>query len=241
MMEWWGTLLISLASAAVSGIISGFFALRIEKRRQRYQNQQTRKNKLKKEYDERPRLILKKFVDIQHGDINSPSDCECILLNIEKIEEDNGTLLFSYDKKALDKKNLCCVEYEFENFGKTEIQDLCLVSTHPQTTSMIELERRETLIKEKILCYEAWSEKRSIRPGDKVSIKVCYVKDKVMISPISASAAIYLCDINGNLWHQPLFCPTSETDNSTRGNYKEFRENRNIRLALDCFKNHSLW
>ena len=44
------------------------------------------------------------------------------------------------------------------------------------------------------------------------------------MSPISASVAIYMEDINGHLWHQPLFCPTNETKNSNRANYKEFRD-----------------
>lgn len=240
-MEWWATLLISLGSAIVGAIIGGFFTLHAENKKQKHQDALARKEELQKQYDERPRLELKQFKDLEHGKVLSKSDCECILLNIEGITEKDGMFLFSYDEKALDLKNLVCVEYLFTNTGKTEIDSICVVSTHQRTTSMIELEKRDILIKYKTICYEAWSKKRFIKPGETVSIKVCYIKDKVMISPISAVAAIYMEDINGHLWHQPLFCPTNEMENSNRANYKEFRDNKDIRLALDCFKDPSLW
>lgn len=240
-MEWWGTLLISLASAVVSALIAGFFTLAVERRKQRRHDTQKRKEELQKQHDERPRLELKQFKDLEHGKVQSKSDCACILLNIEKITKEGDTPFFIYDESALDLNNLCCVEYTFVNTGKTEINSVCVVSTHPQTTSMIELDQRDFLIKYRTLCYEAWSKKRFIKPGDTVSIKVCYIKGKVMVSPISAVVAIYMEDINGNLWHQPLFSPTNEMENSNRANWKEFKENKDIRNAIDCFKDPSLW
>lgn len=240
-MEWWATLLISLGSAIVGSIIGGFFTLLVESKKQKHQDVLTRKEELQKRYEERPRLELKQFKDLEHGRVTSTCDCECILLNIEDISEKDGVFFFSYDERALDLKNLVCVEYLFKNTGKTEISSICVVSTHQRTTSMIELEKRSFLINYKALCYEAWAKKRFIKPGETVSIKVCYVKDKVMISPISACADIYMEDINGHFWHQPLFCPTNEMENSNRVNYKEFEDNKDIRLALDCFRDPSLW
>ena len=241
MIEWWGTVLISIASAVVSAIITGLFALYIERHKQSRQDLQRTKDELQKQYDVRPRLELKQFKDIEHGKVQSKSDCSCILLNFEEIKKENGRFLFLYDERGLDLNNLCCVEYDFINIGKTEIDSICVVSTHQRTTSMIELEKRDFLIKNKTICYEAWSNKRFIKPGETVSIKVCYIKNKVMMSPISASAAIYMEDINGYWWHQPLFCPTNEMENSNRTNYKEFRDNKDIRLVLDYFEDPSLW
>ena len=240
-MEWWATLLISLASAVVTAIVTGIFTLVIERRKPARIDLQKHKEELQKQYEERPRLELKKFKDLEHGNIQSKSDCECLLLNIEKIENDNGRFLFYYDENALDLNNLCCVEYNFVNTGKTEIDSICVVSTHPRTTSLIELNKRNYLIGYKTINYESWSTKRFIKPGESVSIKICYVKGKVMMSPISAVAAIYMEDINGHLWHQPLFCPTDEMENSNSANYKEFRDNKDIGLALDCFEDPSLW
>ena len=63
-MEWWVTLLISLASAVVSAIVTGFFTLGIERRKQGRIELQKHKEELQKQYEERPRLELKKFGDI---------------------------------------------------------------------------------------------------------------------------------------------------------------------------------
>ena len=213
----------------------------VERRKQRYIDQQKQEEDLRKQYNERPRLELKKFNNLEHGKIHSKCDCECLLLNIEKIENNNGYFLFYYDEKALDLNNLCCVEYYFVNTGKTEIDSICVVSTYPKTTSIIELSMRNYLFDYKTINYECWSLKRFIKPGESVSIKICYVKNKVMVSPVSASAAIYMEDINGYLWHQQLFCPTDEMENSERASYREFRDNKNVRTALKCFKDPSLW
>ena len=235
-MDWWITVLCSIGGA----IIGGVFTLLGVKWNQKHQDQKDRKKELQKQYDERPRLELNKFKDVEHGSIKAKSDFDCILLNIEGIAEEDGLLKFAYDDKALDLNNLCCVEYKFVNSGKTEIDSICIVSNQPKTTSIIELDSREFLIKNKTLSYEAWSRKRFVKPGEFISIKVCYVKNKVMVSPISAVAAIYMQDINGNLWHQPLFCPTDEMENSVRGSYKEFRDNRDVSSAIECFKNPML-
>ena len=240
-MEWWGTLLISLASALVSGIVAGFFTLTIERRKQKRHDQEKRNEELQRQYEVRPRLELKKFKDLKQGKVDSKVDSECILLNFIDKKPIGESFYFVYDKKALDKSNLCCVQYEFVNIGKTEIDSICVVSNQPRTTSIIELENREFLVKNGLLCYEAWSKKRFIKPGETISIKVCYIKDQVMCSPISAVAAIYMEDINGHLWHQPLFCPTDEMENSNRASRKDFNNYRDTRAAIDCFKDPSLW
>ena len=240
-MEWWKTLLISLASAVISGVIAGLFTYFIEKRKQKRLEQQYKEEKYQKEYELRPRLELKKYKDLKHGKMDSKTDFECLLLNIKGIKPIGESLFFTYDNKCLDKKNMCCVEYEFINTGKTEIDSICIISNHPRTTSIIELENRDFLVKKGLLCYEAWSEKRFIKPGQTITIKICYLKDEVMQSPISAVAAIYMEDIYGRLWHQPLFCPTNETENSSRASRKDFNDYRDVKSAVECFKNPMLW
>ena len=236
-MEWWGTLLISVGTA----LIGGFFTLLAQKRKQRHEDLKDKKAQLQKEYELRPRLELKKFIDLEHGKVDSVADFECLLVNIKDFKPAGESLFFVYDEKALDLKNLCCVEYEFTNTGKTEIDSICVISNQPKTTSIFELNKREFFIKNGLLCYDAWAKKRFIKPGETVSFKVCYIKEQIMISPISAVAAIYMEDINGNLWHQPLFCPTDETDNSIRASRKDFNSYKDVRAAIDCFKDPTLW
>ena len=240
-MEWWGTLLISLGTAIIGAVIGGFFTLLAEKRKQSHEDLKDMKAQLQKEYELRPRLELRKFKDLEHGKVESKSDFECLLVNIKKTKRDGESLFFVYDDKALDLKNLCCVEYYFANTGKTEIDSICIISNQPKTTSIFDLNQKEFFIENGLLNYDVWSKKRFIKPGETISIKVCYIKDQVMYSPISAVAAIYMEDINGNLWHQPLFCPTDEMDNSTRTNRKDFNDYKDTRAAIDCFKDPSLW
>lgn len=240
-MEWWGTLLISIASAVIGALIGGYFTLLADKKKQNHDDLKDRKSELQKEYELRPRLELKKFKDLEHSKIESKSDFECLLLNFKDKKPFGESLFFIYDDKALDKKNLCCVEYEFINTGKTEIDSVYVVSNQPKTTSIIELENREPLIKNGFLHYEALSRKRFIKPGETISIKICYIGGQVIYSPVSSVAAIYMEDINGNLWHQPLFCPTSETENSNRTSRKDFNDNRDVKSAIECFKNPWMW
>lgn len=236
-MEWWGTVLCSIGGA----LIGGFITWLINRSNRNYQDKKERKEELKKQFEIRPRLELKQFKGISESNIDSKADFECLLLNFKDKKPTDSSFFFVYDNKALNKKNLCCVEYEFINTGKTEIDSVCIISNQPKTTSIMELEERGFIVNNGLLSYEAWSKKRFIKPGETISIKVCYIKKQVMFSPISAIAAIYMEDINSNLWYQPLFCPTDEMGNSNRASRKEFNNNRDVRLALECFKDPTKW
>ena len=240
-MNWWQTLLISLAGAFGSALITNFFTLSAERRKQRRVDQEKRNDELQKQYEVRPRLELKDFKDFTQTKAESKVDFECLIVNFVDAKPKGDSFFFVYDERALDKNNLCCVEYDFINTGKTEIDTVCVVSNQPRTTSIFELEVREFLIKRGLLSYEAWSEKRFIQPGETFSIKVWYIKEQVIYSPISAVASIYMEDINGHLWHQPLFCPTNVMENSTRASRNDFNDCRDVKSAIECFKHPELW
>ena len=235
-MEW-----LAFAGSVIGGLIGGLFTFFGVKLTLNHQDKQKRSEEFKKQYDERPRLEIKEFKDLDHSDFRTKCDCDCLILKIESVSKKDNVFQFTYDKNALDSKNLCSVEYKFINTGKTEIDGICIVSNYQQTTSLIETEYRELLIENKTLLYEVWAKKRFIKPGDSVSIRICYLKEKVIPCLPTAAVSIYLQDINGNIWHQPLFCPTNETDNSTRIGYEEFKNHRSVKLALECFKNPYLW
>ena len=235
------TIISSVASALVGALVGGFITFLIEKKKFKAELLLEKKKEANLEYEKCPRLELREYKDLSEGKINSNADLECVFLNFDRRIMKNESLNFSYDDRAIDINNLCCVEYVFENTGETEIDSVCLVSNEPKTTSLVELEHRTLLIENKILSYEAWSERRFIKPGEKVSFKVCYLKDKVIVSPISAVGVIYLQDINGNLWHQALFCPTKDVENSTRATFEEFKNNRDVAIAMECFKKPYLW
>lgn len=232
------TIISSICSGVAGALAGGLFTLLIERKKSKNSFLVERQKELKDEYDKRPRLEIKEYKDIEEGDVYTDADLNCILLNFDNPIDNNGNLFFPYDRLALEKDNLCCVEYVFENTGKTEIDDVCLVSTQPHTTSVTKLSSKDFLIENGILSYEAWSDKRFIKPGERISIKIYFLKNKIIVSPVGSIVSIYMQDINGNLWRQELFCPTKEIENSTRASFVDFKTERNINSALDFFKDH---
>lgn len=232
------TIISSICSGVAGALAGGLFTLLIERKKSKNSFLVERQKELKDEYDKRPRLEIKEYKDIEEGGIHTDADLNCILLNFDNPIDNNGNLFFSYDRLALEKDNLCCVEYVFENTGKTEIDDVCLVSTQPHTTSVTKLSSKDFLIENGILSYEAWSDKRFIKPGERISIKIYFLKNKIIASPVGSIVSIYMQDINGNLWRQELFCPIKEIENSTRASFVDFKTERNINSTLDFFKDH---
>lgn len=233
---------IAFLGSVAGGIIGGLFTFIGVKLTLSHQDNEKRKEALKKDYDTRPRLELKEFKDLGDADVEDSSDLDCIVLRIENVEKDDkGRFHFQYDKNALSEDNLCCVEYTFLNTGGTEIDGICIVSDNPKDTAIFRRKDCPSFIKKEMLSYEAWSDRRFIKPRQQVTVKVCYVKGKVIVPFISSVATIYLQDINGNLWQQPLFCPCMEVENSTRVSYEEFKAKRDIKTALECFENPELW
>ena len=234
------TVIASIVSAVIGAIISGFFTYLAERNKVRFQIDEAKKKESKEEYEKRPRLEIKKFIGFDDCDVSESSDLNCLLINFKQ-PVSRSSPSFEYNPDALDISNLCSVTYVFENTGKTEIDSVCFLSNQPRTTSLLKLEERAVYVSEKYLSYEAWLDKRFIKPGESVTVKFYYVKNKVMISPISAMCTFYLQDINGNLWHQALFCPNPEVENSTRANFQEFKDERDIGKAIECFKKPYLW
>ena len=52
---------------------------------------------------------------------------------------------------------------------------------------------------------------------------------------------MYIQDINGRYWHQSLFIPTRETDNSTLSSRKEMKSFADVESALKCFEGKEYW
>ncbi len=70
---------------------------------------------------------------------------------------------------------------------------------------------------------------------------IYYIKNKVINGLIGSSLAIYMRDINGRYWHQPLFAPNNETDNSILCSFDDFKDATDIDIALKCFRGELPW
>ena len=217
-MDW-----LAFAGSVLGGLIGGLFTFIGVKATLRHEDERKRKEELKKQCDERPRLEIVNFKDIKTVSERTKFDCDFVLTAYKSIFLKDNLTHFVYDKEIIDIKNLCCVEYTFRNIGKTEIDGICFVCNQKDKVSLASRKEIEFYHAHDLPSCEAWCNKRFIKEGESITLRVCYLKDKMVLPYISAVVSIHIQDINGNIWHQPLFCPSNETDNSTRESYNQFR------------------
>lgn len=237
-MDW-----LAFAGSILGGLIGGLFTFVGVKLTLKHEKEKEQKEFLIKAEENKPRLEVIKYSDF-NATANKKSvnnDCNVLLLNIEKFEDDNGRLRFFYNKDALDNSKLVYVEYEFKNTGLTEIEDVCITSNLPKNMAAIELERKDFYINEKLLNYEVWSNKRYIKPGISIKVRIYYVKDQIMTGSISYPLTIWLRDINGRYWEQNFGSPSNDVEMSRLSSRKKLKEQTNIDIAIECFKKPYLW
>lgn len=238
-MDW-----LAFAGSILGGLIGGLFTYFGVRLTLKNEMEKEKKEQILKADAEKPRLEIVKFLNFEETkhNRNVNNDCNVLMLDIKKFADDNGRARFFYDEQALKDENLQFVEYELKNTGLTEIADICITGNLPRNLSLIELERKETYITENFLNYEVWSNKRYIKPGQSLKLRIYYIKDQVMVSNLGTPIiTIWLNDVNGRYWSQLLASPNNQIEISRYRKYSEFRENINIDTAIECFRNPYLW
>ncbi len=238
-MDW-----LAFAGSILGGLIGGLFTYFGVRLTLKHEMEKEKKKQILKADAEKPRLEIVKFLNFEETkhNRNVNNDCNVLMLDIKKFADDNGRARFFYDEQALKDENLQFVEYELKNTGLTEIADICITGNLPRNLSLIELERKETYITENFLNYEVWSNKRYIKPGQSLKLRIYYIKDQVMVSNLGTPIiTIWLNDVNGRYWSQLLASPNNQIEISRYRKYSEFRENINIDTAIECFRNPYLW
>lgn len=238
-MDW-----LAFAGSILGGLIGGLFTYFGVRLTLKHEMEKEKKEQILKADAEKPRLEIVKFLSFEEtkNNRNVNNDCNILMLDIKKFADDNGRARFFYDEQALKDENLQFVEYELKNTGLTEIADICITGNLPRNLSLIELERKETYITENFLNYEVWSNKRYIKPGQSLKLRIYYIKDQVMVSNLGTPIiTIWLNDVNGRYWSQLLASPNNQIEISRYRKYSEFRENINIDTAIECFRNPYLW
>lgn len=235
---------LAFAGSILGGLIGGLFTYFGVRLTLKHEMEKEKKKQILKADAEKPRLEIVKFLNFEETkhNRNVNNDCNVLMLDIKKFADDNGRARFFYDEQALKDENLQFVEYELKNTGLTEIADICITGNLPRNLSLIELERKETYITENFLNYEVWSNKRYIKPGQSLKLRIYYIKDQVMVSNLGTPIiTIWLNDVNGRYWSQLLASPNNQIEISRYRKYSEFRENINIDTAIECFRNPYLW
>lgn len=207
------------------------------------ENKKARKEEIKEANKNKPRLEIVNFSAnnvINNNVYKMDYDCEVLALKIEGINIDSNVEV-SYDASALDDSNLIYSEYFLKNTGLTEIDSFCITSNFPKSMCVIDKNMRDYYYSRKLLNYDIWSKKRFIKPGDCIRIRIFFIKDKVIQSPISYPFTIWLNDVNGRYWEQKIDGITNSIEISTLGDRNLLFNNTNIDKIVDCFKNPSLW
>ncbi|MCQ2776649.1 MAG: hypothetical protein MJ217_02925 [Bacilli bacterium] len=163
------------------------------------------------------------------------------MLHIEDFKEIRNRPNFIYDSKAKDLKNLICFEYKLKNIGLTEIDDVALVCNLYKDTALFDLEMSPLYIEDKLLNYVVYSEKRFIKTNDEIIVRIYFLKSKIIVGTLGASCSLYIRDINGRYWHQPIFVPDNSIESSTLSSYKNFKNYTDIDVAIKCFRGELPW
>ena len=237
-MEW-----LAFAGSILGGLIGGLFTFFGVKLTLKHEKEKEQKEILTKVEENKPRLEVIKYFDFDatanKKTVNN--DCNVLLLNIEKFEDDNGKARFFYNKEALNSNKLVYVEFELKNTGLTEIEDVCITSNVPKNMVAIELERNEFYINENLLNYKVWANKRYIKPGKSITIRIYYIKEQIISGLISYPLTIWLRDINGRYWEQNFGSPNNDVEKPRLSNRKHFMEQTDIETAIECFRKPYLW
>lgn len=237
-MEW-----LAFAGSIIGGLIGGLFTFLGVRYTIKNENKKARKEELKEAEANKPRLEITKFKDFKSNELNKSidSDCNILALRIENVNIVNNKVQIKYDERALLAEQLCFVEYELRNTGLTEIEEVCVTSNLPKTMVVIPLERRQIYIDEMLLNYDVWANRRYIKSNKSIKLRIYYLKDKILDSPISYPFTIWLHDINGRYWEQKIDGKTKLIEISYLSSRESLIDNTNIDIAEECFKNPTLW
>ena len=236
----WTSIISGLIGAVVGGLISLVGTLLTL----RNKNSKEKRDKLERMNREKPRLEILSYRDFEStkNDVTLNNDFNVFAVGILGFSEKDGRAHFTYDKKAFNSNELVFVEYTLENTGLTEIMDICVSSNLPRTMSVFEYERKDFYLKEHLLNYDAWSNKRYIKPKGTINLRVYYINNQIPSSLLGGQELIvWLRDINGNTWVQTLNAPSNEIEISKLSSDLELRESTDIKKAIDCFRNPMLW
>ena len=205
--------LIGLIGAFIGAVITGSISYKIAKlnidntnRIREEENKFREENKRKEEFRNRPDLRITNFSSAPKRDENNRCDIELIFLLIKGFD---GTFMI-YSKEVFDENNLVEYIYELENIGNTNIESVWISTALPKNTSIMTYSIFEDCkrINKNILNYKECYD-YLIRPNEKFLMKILCNKTEVIAGSIGASITLWLEDVNGNWWEQPLFFPSN--------------------------------
>ena len=239
----------AIIASVLGGLVGGLFTflgvwMTIKKKKKKTRQEERKRQKEKEEqlFENRPRLEIMGYKKLGKYSQQRKVDA-CVLLCSIKEYKNEGRAMFFYDESVITPENWVCVEYTLRNTGHTEIDHIYFSTNLPKNTALFNVLNEENVMchDNHFLNYSVIFEK-AIKPQQTVSIKVCYISGKIVVSNIGgAPITIWMIDENKNWWSQPLFAPDNKIYNSSRSSHKEWKDYTDEAKAIECFENPMLW
>lgn len=227
----------------IGGVIGGLFTFLGVKMTLKHDKAKEIRELRRKAIEERPRLEIVNHTNCtkEQEYTNDECDCSVLVLDILDHSDIDGMFYFKYDDNLLNLDNLSFIEYTLKNTGKTEIYDISISTDNPKYRAICPLEKRELYLKKGYLRYDVCADKRYIKPGEEIKIRVYFRLNADHELHPGFNLNVWINDINSRFWIQVLNCNNNTIENSELSSLKEFKAYTDIDKAIECFKKPYLW
>lgn len=235
-------IIIPIISAIVGALISAIVTLYIQKRKEKREDKEKAQLCKKEIFQNRPEYKIidyKDYISRTGYGIKQQCDIDAFLTVITDIKV-NGRVDAIYRKEDFNQSEWCCVIYTLQNVGKTDILMTDLVCHQKRNFVLFDSKYAVEFLNAKCLNYSVSSDNK-IRVGETFTIKLCFHKDSIIHSLMSAILLIAIKDVNGNYWEQPLFIPFNKIYDSHQISHKNYHSDITVDDAEECFRDPWKW
>ncbi len=239
-------MITSIVSSLLGGLVGGLFTYLGVRATIKHENEKAAKEELRRQkekedlqYQLRPRFEITDHSGILDYLKDTPCDVSMIFGMIEDFKDNR----FYYNAGLIDCNNWKCVQYTLKNIGATEIDHLYFSTNLTKNTALFDVNKDEYkwFYYNNVLNCSVYLGKY-IKPQETIRVQICYCDKQIIESNIgSAPITIWMADINGIWWSQPIFAPDKKLNNSTRTSHKEWRDYTDEKNIRECFNDPTLW
>jgi hypothetical protein len=237
------TNIISLVISALALTLSFVVAVSNWKGKKR-EEQRILEEKRRCDFDARPKLEIVSYAtnyDCNKKDIPENCDIDVFVAPIKEYKNEGRHSFYYMD--GVDKQNeWVSAAFKLINIGKTEITYITIAINNPRNNSLFNVNNDEYKfsIENKMLNLTFIFDK-AIKPNDSFTLKINFHKDHILGEAISAGITLWLFDVYGQFWSQPLFVNKGIIYDSKLETLNNYRDYTSWDLALKCFQNPMLW
>ncbi len=219
-------IIVSIVGVIVS-ILGIIIPVILAKSKEKRENKINKKKEQQLIFEQRPEFSIeeyKNYLDRPGYGIKQKCDIG-VFLSFVVNETKEGCKNLNLREDDFVKENWCCIFYKIKNIGKTDIKYIDIVSNQKRVIGVFNSENIEHVDKTFINYCESLD--RIVKVNEEITLKICFNKDRILHSLISANLCLGIIDENDHYWMQPLFVPDKKLYNSYRVNKKDYLERVN--------------